>query len=179
MVTGFRILVGITVSMLLIVKGLHIDSIGASAMYIATWVTFLHLCIGEYVLIRYLHAQSTIQNYIDLLAGLFLIVGVFSITAPALWCAFFAALFSLAVTKYLVIERETTSSKLRKYACDKVRWETPAVIGLIICAVLLHQQPPHTTGAILIQLIILTATTLFAVWMIGIRHAYRRIKTAP
>lgn len=172
---GLRIASGIAAGVFLVLLYGRITDFGSASLYAATWVTYLHVCIGEYVLVRYLHARSPIQNALDLLAGVFLVAGTLSFTSPALWCAFFGGLFALAVTKYLLVARETSDPDVKRYAREKVRWETPAVVGLAVLAVVLDSLSTKSTAAPLLQIVILVATTAFAIWMIGIRHAYRHV----
>ena len=172
---GLRMAGGMGGTILLILLHRQISGFGSAAIYSATWITFLHICIGEYVLIRYLHARSVVQTALDLLAAVFLLAGIVSFTSPSLWCAFFGGVFALAVTKYLLVARKTGDADVRRYAREKVVWETPAVVALAVLAVVIDKLPPRGTAAYLLQLIILCGTAGFAVWMIGIRHAYRRV----
>ena len=170
-----RIAGGVGGVILLVLQHGRISGFGSAAIYAASWITFLHICIGEYVLVRYLDARSTVQDALDLLAAVFLVAGILSFTSPALWCAFFGGVFALAVTKYLLVARKTGDADVRRYAREKVVWETPAVVALAVLAVVIDKLPPRGTAAYLLQLIILCGTAGFAVWMIGIRHAYRRV----
>lgn len=171
-----RIIIGIGCAIMLILLYHRIDTLSSAAIYAATWVTFLHICIGEYVFVRYLHANSPIQNAIDLMATIFLLAGILAFASPALWCALFGGLFALAVTKYLILARDTEDPIVKKYAREKVLWESPSVLGMTILAIVLDQLPPHSTAARLLQIGILAITILFAIWMIIIRNAYRHVK---
>lgn len=172
---GLRMATGIAACVLMVSLYGRISDLGNASIYAASWVTFLHVCVGEYVLVRYLHARSHVQNVLDLLAAVFLVAGILSFASPSLWCAFFGGLFALAVTKYLLVVRSTRDPALKRYAREKVHWESPAVVGLALLAVVLDQLPPKGTAAHALQVGILCATAGFAIWMIAIRHAYRRI----
>jgi len=170
-----RVAAGVGGAVLLVVLWGQIEDFGSAAIYTATWITFLHVCVGEYVLVRYLDARSSLQNVLDLLAAIFLFAGVLSFTSPALWCAFFGGVFALAVTKYLIVERGAVDVDLKRYVREKIRWESPSVVILALVAVVLDQVSPRSSAAHLLQLGILIGTAAFAVWMIGVRHAYRRV----
>jgi len=172
---GLRIGAGVFLAILLLTLYVRIETLGHAAIYAATWVTFIHLCIGEYVLVRYCHAQTGMQNSLDLLGFVFLVCGSLAFVSPALWCAFFGGLFALAVVKYMVVQRTTSEEFLKKYAREKALLESPAVIGLAILALVLDYLPPRSVSARIVELGILTITTAFAIWMIAIRHAYRKI----
>lgn len=156
----------------------RIHNFGSAALYTATWVTFLHICIGEYVFVRHLHARSHIHNALDLLAAIFLTAAILSFPSPALWCAFFSALFAIAVAKYMLVERNTQIEAVLQYTREKIRWELPVVVGLALLAVILDQLPPQASQFHLLQILILFATVAFAIWMIAIRHIYRRVSKA-
>lgn len=160
-------------ALLFILHGKIVD-FGSAAVYAASWVTFLHLCVGEYVLVRYLHARSAIQNALDLFASAFLVAGILSFSSPELWCSFFGGLFAIAVIKYMLIIHRTRDPVLKKYAREKVQWEMPAVFGLVVLAVILDALPPASPASHLLQLGIFIATTAFAIWIIAIRHSYRQ-----
>ena len=167
---------GIGIAALLVFMYPRIETFGDAAMYAASWVTFLHVCVGEFVLVRYLHARAGIQIGIDALAFVFLAAGCASFTSTALWCALFGAVLALAVIKYMLVEGSVDVTELRQYAREKVRWESPAVIGLTVIAVAVDRLPPRSAAERILEIGILCATTGFAVWMIGFRHAYRRVK---
>jgi hypothetical protein len=153
----------------------RIDNFGSAALYTATWVTFLHVCIGEYVFVRYLQARSHIHNVLDFLATIFITGGMLSFTSPALWCAFFSGLFALAVAKYALIERNCHSEHILRYTQEKIRWELPVVIGLAVLSVILDQLPTHAFPSHIMQILILFTSVGFAIWMILIRHIYQRV----
>jgi hypothetical protein len=100
---------------------------------------------------------------------------VLTFASAALWCAFFAGVFAIAVTKYLLVERSAQQEELARYAREKVRWESPAVVGFAILAVVLDQLPEGSTASVVVEIALLVASALFAVWMIGIRHIYRSV----
>lgn len=155
---------------LLVVLHGRIADFGSAAIYAASWITFLHVCLGEFILVRYLDARSTVQNALDLLAAVFLAAGIVCFMSPALWCAFFGAVFAMAVTKYLLVGRDTDRAEVRRYVREKVFLETPAVVGLAALAVVIDRLPPRSAATYLLQLAILIATTAFAVWMVAVRQ---------
>lgn len=153
----------------------RIDGFGAAVMYAASWIILLHVFIGEYVFIRCLHAVSRNQQLLDLFAGLLIFGGILTFRQSALWCAFLAGAFALAITKYLLIEQYLVTPVLKRYAQEKIRWESPAVCLFSVLAVLMDKIGEQNTLIQLIELSILIAAALFAFWMIGIRHVYRRV----
>jgi hypothetical protein len=152
----------------------RIDGFGPAVMYAASWIVFLHVLIGEYVFIRYLHAVSKVHQLLDAFAGLLLLCGILSFRQSALWCAFLAGAFALAITKYLLIEQHIQIPTLRRYTREKILWESPAVCLFSVLAVLIDRLREGGASVQLIELTILVAAALFAFWMIGIRHIYRR-----
>lgn len=172
---SLRIMGALGTAILLVLAFNQIETFGNAAIYAATWVTFLHVCVGEFVFVRYLHANSCIQNVLDFIAGIFIVAGVLSISSAALWCAFFGAAFALAITKYMLVERGTAQPSLRRYAREKIRCESPAVGLLVAMALVLDKLPTPSVFARALQVAILVATTGFAIWMIGVRHVYGRL----
>jgi hypothetical protein len=152
----------------------RIDGFSSTMIYAASWIILLHVLIGEYVFIRYLHAVSRNQQMLDGFAGLLLLSGFFSFHRTALWCAFLAGAFALAVTKYFLIEQRIENPPLRKYAREKILWESPSVCLFSILAVLMDRLPSGSAARRLIEIGILAASALFAFWMIAVRHIYRR-----
>lgn len=156
----------------------RINGFGPAVIYAASWIILLHVLIGEYVFIRYLHAVSRPQQILDAFAGLLLLGGLFSFHRAALWCAFLAGAFALAIVKYILVEQHIQNLPLRHYAREKILWESPAVCLFSVLAVLMDRLPAESTVVRLIEIGILAASALFAVWMIGVRHIYRRAATA-
>lgn len=156
----------------------RIQRFGDAAVYAATWIILLHVYIGEYVFIRYLHAISRNQQILDLFAALLLLGGVLSFSQSALWCAFLAGAFALAITKYLLIEQRLTRPELKQYVREKILWESPAVCLFSVLAVLISRLQGENPVIQLVETGLLTAAALFAVWMIGIRHVYRKVRAA-
>jgi hypothetical protein len=171
----FRVGVGVAAVVLLVALFPRVSGLGSGAVYVATWITLLHLCVGEYVLVRFLHARSRVQHALDLMAAVFVLGAVLSFPSTALWCAFLGGVFAIAVTKYLLVERSAQQEELARYAREKVRWESPAVVGFAILAVVLDQLPEGSTASVVVEIALLVASALFAVWMIGIRHIYRSL----
>ncbi len=156
----------------------RITGFGSALMYTASWIILLHVWIGEYVFIRTLHATSRNQQLLDALAGLLLLGGLLSFRQSALWCAFLAGAFALAITKYLLIEQHIGVPELKRYAREKILWESPSVCLFSVLAVVISRLPEGSASVRMIEMAILTASALFAVWMIGIRHIYRQAARA-
>lgn len=157
----------------------RVDGFGPAVIYTASWIILLHVFIGEYVFIRYLHAVSRNQQLLDLFAGLLLMCGILSFDQSALWCAFLAGAFALAITKYLLIEQHLTHSGLKRYTREKIWWESPAVCLFSVLAVLIDRAGAQKMMVQLVELVILIASALFAFWMIGVRHIYRKVARRP
>lgn len=183
---GLLVAAGLGGAILLAVRFMTIHSFGGAVLYGTTWVIFLHLCVGVYVLGRHLRAQSQIQKKLDFLAFLFLLGLILSFSSPALWCAFSGAMVALSVAKYLVYEEEGSDAMLRQYAREKARWEAPMAVGLVVFSIVLANLPESHLISRLLQMSILLGATAFAVWMIAIKQVYRQvadrsreIETAP
>jgi len=106
----------------------RITGFGSALMYTASWIILLHVWIGEYVFIRTLHAVSRNQQLLDALAGLLLLGGLLSFRQSALWCAFLAGAFALAITKYLLVEQHINVPELKRYVREKILWESPPFV---------------------------------------------------
>lgn len=171
----FRIPAALLLTGVLVLQWGRVDQMGAAVMYTASWVVLLHVLIGEYVFVRHLHAVSRNQQVLDGFAGLLLLGSLLSFTQPALWCAFLAGAFGLAIAKYLLIERHLDIPALRRYVREKLWLESPSVCLLSGLAVLMNELPTDSLFLRILELLILIAATLFAVWMIGIRHLYRTV----
>ena len=176
---GLRIAGGAGCALLLIALAPRITATGHALLYVASWITFLHLCIGVFIFVRHLHAYQKAQQVLDLLAAAFLIGGLLSFTRPALWCSFFAALVALAVLKYTLLYPAQTDPVLKKYVRDKIMLEGPAAILLALAAAILAFGDLPAWLRLGIQAVILAGTTTFAVWMIFIRRCYRQLRPAP
>lgn len=151
---------------------------GSAVMYAASWVVLLHIFVGEYVFVKHLHAVSRNQGALDMLAFFLLLGGMLTFNKSALWCAFLAGAFALASMKYLLIERTVREPALCRYARGKVRWESPAVVLFALLAVVIGNLPTRGLAIRVLESAILAASALFAFWMIGVRHAYRRVADA-
>lgn len=174
-----RLVAGGALGVALLLKAPGVDEFGVACLYVASWIILLHVGIGEYVFIRYLHALSRNQQALDALAFVLMLCALLSVENPALWCAFFAGVFSLAIVKYLLVESRTPIENLRRYAREKVRLETPSVLLFAALAVLFNHLPPGHFAARSAALAILAAAAGFAFWMIGVRHVYRRLARGP
>jgi len=170
-----RITASILILAVLALQFSRIDSFGSALIYAASWIIILHVFIGEYVFVRYLHALSRIQNLLDAFAGLLMLAGFLSFHKSALWCAFLAGAFALAIIKYFLVEQHIELPALKRYAREKILWESPAVCLFSVLAVVIDRLPEGSATVRIIELAILSAAALFAVWMIGIRHIYRRV----
>lgn len=173
-----RIAAAVVLAAVLVLQFGRIHRFGTALIYAASWVILLHVFIGEYVFIRYLHAISRTQQLLDAFAGLLLLGGILSFHRSALWCAFLAGAFALAITKYFLVEQHIETPALKRYAREKIIWETPAVCLFSVLAVLIDRLPAGSAFVQFIELTILAATAFFAVWMIGVRHIYRRVADA-
>lgn len=170
-----RVLVAVILGVALILQAGRIDGTGTAAIYAASWIVFLHVLIGEYVFIHYLHAVSRVQQLLDAFAAVLLLGGIFSFQQSALWCAFLAGAFALAITKYLLVEQHIENLALKRYAREKILWESPAVCLFSVLALLIDRLPAGGVFVQMIELVILGAVALFAFWMIGVRHLYRHV----
>ncbi len=171
---GLRIVAGVICALLLIMRTPHIETFGHMLLYLASWITFLHLSIGVYVLVRYLHAHARSQQILDGIAALLLAGGLLTFTQPVLWTSCFAALVITAVLKYALLYSSCKRPVHRQYIREKLLLETPGGILLALAAGIFgFGDLPHWLQLGL-QATILAGTTAFAVWMIFIRCAYRK-----
>jgi Na+-translocating ferredoxin:NAD+ oxidoreductase RnfD subunit len=108
-----RIPAAVVLAAVLALRAGQIDRFGSAVMYAASWIILLHVLIGEYVFIRCLHAVSRPHQLLDTFAGLLLLGGLLSFHRAALWCAFLAGAFALAITKYLLVEQHIENPALR------------------------------------------------------------------
>lgn len=168
-----RLITAIAGMAILIALYPRIRNLGNAALYTATWVTFLHVCIGEYVFVKHLNARSYTHNLLDIIAAVFLFGAILSLPSPALWCSFFSAFFAIAIVKYMLIKRHTQLNPILSYTREKIRLELPVVIGMSILAVILGKISSDSTLVVIMQIMILLSTIGFAIWMINIRHIYR------
>jgi hypothetical protein len=153
----------------------QVERFGSAVMYAATWIILLHVMVGEYIFIRYLHAVSRVHQLLDAFAALLLLGGVLAFRQAAVWCAFLAGAFALAIVKYLLVEQHIEHPILQRYTREKIAWESPAVCLFSALAVLIDRLPSEGVAIRLIELLILSLAALFAIWMIGIRHLYRQV----
>ncbi|MCC5847391.1 MAG: hypothetical protein JJU29_04780 [Verrucomicrobia bacterium] len=173
-----RLKAGIALLTLLAVLALEMSGLGAWLLYAATWAIVLHVLLGVYVFVMHLHALSRPQCALDGFAFLFLLGAVLSPRNPALWCAFFAGVFALAIVKYLLVAETESSELLRDYAREKIRLETPAVIGFALMAMAASRLSPESLTMRIMQVSILLCSILFAVYLIGIRRIYQQVTRA-
>lgn len=159
----------------LVLMALRIDSPASALLYLSTWTIVLHVFLGAYVFIRYLEATSPLHHGLDLLAALFMILAALSIRSTPLWCGWFAAVFTIAISKYLLCLKTDLSPALHDYALDKVRLESPSVFLFIACALMARYLPGDALPPLLIEASILAASILFAIYMIGIKQAYQKV----
>ncbi|MFU8780828.1 MAG: hypothetical protein ACNA71_07355 [Kiritimatiellia bacterium] len=169
---GLRIAGGAGCTLLLLWVAPRITSPGHALLYLASWVTFLHLSIGVFIFVRHLHAYQKAQQVLDLIAAACLIGGLLSFARPTLWCSFFAALVAVAVLKYTLLYPTQTNPVLKKYVRAKILLEGPAAILLALAAAIFAFGDLPVWVRLGIQAVILAGTTTFAVWMIFIRRSY-------
>lgn len=153
----------------------RIDSLASALLYLATWAIVLHVFLGAYVFIRYLKATTPLHHTLDLLAVLFMILATLSVRSTPLWCVCFAVVFTIAISKYLLCLKTGLPPMLQDYAREKVRLESPSVFLFIACALLAGYLPEDAIPALLIESLILAASLLFAIYMIGIRRVYQKL----
>jgi hypothetical protein len=174
---SLRVVAALVAVALLVYQTIQVEAAGAMIICAATWVVLLHILIGEYVFVRYLHAVSRIQKALDLLAFILLLAAIASVSATALWCAFMAGIFALATAKYLLVERSIDNPALRRYAKEKIVMESPSVLLFTLLALFINYDREGVTVRA-IEIVLLVLALLFAIWMIGIRHIYRRVASA-
>ena len=169
-----RMLAAIACIMILLGRAPHIETLGHTLLYAASWITFLHICFGVYVFVRYLHAYSHAQQVLDTIAAGLLGACLFFFTRPTLWSAALAAFTGVAVIKYVLLYTKTSEPSLRHYIRDKLLLETPAAIlvGLTASIFAFGDLPSWLTLGL--QAALFAGTTAFAIWMIFIRHAYQK-----
>ncbi len=173
-----RLKAGVLLLILLAALALEVSGTGGWLLYAATWAIVLHVLLGVYVFVMHLHALSRPQWALDGFAFLFLLGAVLSSGNTALWCAFFAGVFALAIVKYLLVAETESSEILQSYAREKIRLETPAVIGFALMAMAAGRLPSESMAVRIMQIAILSCSILFAVYMVGIRRIYREVARA-
>ncbi len=170
-----RLAAGLLLTGMLALQTAGIETPGPAVIAAATWIILLHVFIGEYVFLRCFHAYSGVHLYLDGFAALLLFGGVLSLHRTALWCVFLAGAFALAIVKYRLVETGLESETLRRYAREKIRWESPAVVLFSGLAVTFDRLPDQSAAVRILEAAVLMAAALFAVWMIGVRHIYRHV----
>lgn len=135
----------------------------------ATRIILAHVLIGVWVFVRHLRALSPLQQHMDAFAGLLIAGAILSMSAPAVWAAFFAGAFAVALLKYRTCRHDCPPHPYTGYIRLKLRLETPAV-PLFALAALLHLHLPQFAEAIDITLF--AASLLFALYLILLRRAY-------
>jgi hypothetical protein len=170
-----RLAGGAAVAVLLALQAGRIERFGSALIYAANWIILLHVMVGEYVLVRYLHANSRCQRALDGLACILFFGGILSFTSASLWCAYMAGVFALAIIKYVLVEQQTEQPALRQYAREKIRWEAPSVLLFAALSVYMDMRAPREGALPVIELAILGASVSFALWMIAVRLLYHRV----
>lgn len=170
-----RLAAGATTGVFLVAQAGRIGRFGTALIYAASWIILLHVMVGEYILVRHLHANSKNQRALDTLAFILFLGGILAFTSAPLWCAFMAGVFALAIVKYVLVEQQTPQPALRQYAREKIRWEAPSVLLFAALAVFMDLRAPREGKLPVAEVAILAASILFAVWMVAVRHIYRRV----
>ncbi|MDA3873438.1 MAG: hypothetical protein PF795_05720 [Kiritimatiellae bacterium] len=152
----------------------RIASPASALLYLASWTIVLHVFLGAYVFIRYLKATSTLHHILDLPAVLFMSLATLSVNSTPQWCGWFAAVFTIAISKYLLCLKTDLPPVLREYTREKIRLESPSVFLFIVCA-LLARYLSDAVPPLLIEASILAASVLFAIYMIGIKRVYQKV----
>lgn len=174
----FRFPAAVVLALVLCIMATRIDSSASVLLYLSSWTIVLHVFLGAIVFIRYLKATSPLHHILDLLAVLFMTLATLSIDATPLWCGWFAAVFTIAISKYLLCLKTDLSPVLDDYVREKIRLESPSVFLFITCALLAQYLPEGRWPPYLIEASILAASLLFALYMIGIKRVYQKIASA-
>lgn len=153
----------------------QVDSPASILLYVATWTIVLHVFLGAWVFIRYLRATSPLHQVLDLLAVLLMGLATLSIPSTPRWCVCFALVFTIAITKYLLCLKTDFPPLLHNYVREKVRLESPSVLLFSASGILARRYPEGLFVPLLVEGMILAASLLFAVYMIGIRRVYQTV----
>ncbi len=176
---SLRILAAVTCVIILIARAPRIEQLGHTLLYAASWITFLHICFGVYVFVRYLHAYSRAQSVLDAIAAGLLATCLFFFPYPIIWSTCLAAFTLVAVIKYALLYNNTKAPTLRQYIRSKILFETPAAILVgLTASIFAFGDLPHWLKLGL-QAALLAGTTAFAIWMIFIRRAYQKSNLLP
>lgn len=173
---GLRIAAGVMAMGLLAGMAPHVQTFAHAVLYVATWVTLLHIILGVYVLTRCLHAYGRIQQGLDVVAGLLLMGTVMSFNHPVFWCSFLAGVVGIAVLKYAWLLPVLQDRTYKRYVREKILLEGPAAGMLGLAAAILTWGDVPSWISLGIQLFLLAGTTAFAVWMVGVRKRYRALR---
>lgn len=139
---------------------------------LSAWVIVPHVLLGLWVFVRHLNATGPVHSALDILAFVFLCLGVVAVGSTAAWCVGFGLVFTVAILKYVLVARSGLPDRLQRYVRDKIRLESPAVGLFFLAAVAASFLPGDTMARSVIAALVLLSSLGFAVFMILIRRAY-------
>lgn len=153
----------------------RVDGLTPALLYLSGWVIVPHVFVGVWVFVRYFRAFGLAHNILDLLAFVFLSLGLTSFHSPFAWCAWFGLVFSLAMLKYILVARGPHPPCLKRYALMKLRVETPAVVCFFLLALAAWSRPGSNTLYGFVSAGVFVSSSLFAVWMILHKRVYHKL----
>ena len=160
------------------VLGRRVPGLGPAIIYLSGWVIVPHVFLGVWVFVRHLKATTPAHTVLDTLAFCFLCFGVLSFRSTAAWCAWFGAVFTLAIVKYVMVTQTDIAPELKRYAREKILLESPAVLLFFLAAFTTFRLPEDAAMHRVLELAILLSSAGFAVYMIFVRRAYHKVVKA-
>lgn len=152
--------------------GTFVDAI----MYVASWVTILHLGVGAFLFVR-VAASSPAHRFLEACDVCCAVAMVWAFTRPALWCIALSMLMAGAGVRYYLIYKADSRPAVRAYAFAKLQGELPSIPIMALMALLFRNVPSDGMEALCLATIALLGTTGFAIWM-AVRRIYPRLLAA-